>query len=164
MAVSKSHWKTAIFSYLVSYIFGDWILHNKPDKRRARNKWYCAEILRRLYICRSFKNTRKIPLHIRSIYREKPSSAFLNILLTSPNIIVSPGFALFSSLVIKSGNCQKWKNMIKYRWRTIVLQGGSLPKLHARFAGVHKRGGGANDSFWNHFDFHRYIGFADCLW
>mgnify|MGYP006990217858 CR=1 FL=1 len=24
-----------------------------------------------------------------------------------PNIIVSPGFALFSSLVIKSGNCQK---------------------------------------------------------
>ena len=30
---------------------------------------------------------------------------------------------------------------------TIVLQGGSLPKLHARFAGVHKRGGGANDSF-----------------
>ena len=52
-----------------------------------------------------------------------------------------------NNLVMQSENCHKRKNMIKY-WRgTIVLQGGSLPKLHARFAGVHKRGGGANDSF-----------------
>ena len=71
---------------------------------------------------------------------------------------------LENNLVMKSGNCQKRKNMIEYRRGTIVLQGGSLPKLHARFTGVHKRGGGVNDSFWNHFDFHRYIGFADCLW
>ena len=37
--------------------------------------------------------------------------------------------------------------MVDYQRGTIVLQGGSLPKLHARLAGVHKRGGGANDSF-----------------
>lgn len=37
--------------------------------------------------------------------------------------------------------------MIEYQRGTIVLQGGNLPKLHAQFAGVHKRGGGANDSF-----------------
>ena len=47
----------------------------------------------------------------------------------------------------ESGNCHKRKNMIEYQRGTIVLQGGNLPKLHARFAGVHKRGGGANDSF-----------------
>jgi len=47
----------------------------------------------------------------------------------------------------ESGNCHKRKIMIEYQRGTIVLQGGSLPKLHARFAGVHKRGGGANDSF-----------------
>ena len=52
-----------------------------------------------------------------------------------------------NNLAMESGNCHKRKNMIKYRRGTIVLQGGSLPKLHARFAGVHKRGGGANDSF-----------------
>ncbi len=52
-----------------------------------------------------------------------------------------------NNLVMEFGNCHKRKNMIEYRRGTIVLQGGSLPKLHARYAGVHKRGGGANDSF-----------------
>ena len=47
----------------------------------------------------------------------------------------------------ESGNCHKRKIMIEYQRGTIVLQGGNLPKLHTRFAGVHKRGGGANDSF-----------------
>lgn len=48
---------------------------------------------------------------------------------------------------MESGNCQKRKNMADYQRGTIVLQGGNLPKLHAQFTGIHKRGGGANDSF-----------------
>ena len=33
-----------------------------------------------------------------------------------------------------------------------------------RLAGIHRRGGGVDDSFWNHFDFSWDIGFADVLW
>ena len=47
----------------------------------------------------------------------------------------------------------------KYPW-----QGGSLPSLWNRIAGIHRRGGGADDSFWNHFDFSWDTGFADVLW
>lgn len=50
--------------------------------------------------------------------------------------------------------------MIEYRRGTIVLQGGSLPKLHARFAGVHKRGGGANDRLRDYYDIPGDIGLA----
>ena len=32
-----------------------------------------------------------------------------------------------------------------------------------RFAGIHRKGGGANDSLWNHFDFHWDISLADVL-
>ena len=41
-------------------------------------------------ICGSFKNTRLTPLVNNSSYREKPSSAFLDILENESNIIVSP--------------------------------------------------------------------------
>jgi len=46
---TSSSLMTLMIPLPIIYIFGDWILHNKPDKRRSRNKWYCAEILRRLY-------------------------------------------------------------------------------------------------------------------
>ena len=53
-------------------------------------------------------------------------------------------------------------NMIEFvTWNP--RRGWQPPEPMNRFTGIHRKGGGADDGLWDHFDFHWDIGFADVI-